>query len=90
MNVVDLVNSNEAELKSKAAWSEPAALALLCFLCDNKEELKALNTSRGGASNKKNPFWENVSKHLESLNYLYSPDQCFNKWKNLKKKDLVY
>jgi hypothetical protein len=96
MDVIDLVNSDGTNSKpsnkneGKAIWPEAAVLALLCFLCDNKEALKALSTSRGGASNKKNPFWVCVSKHLESLNHHYSPDQCFNKWKNLKKKDLVY
>ncbi|CAI2166456.1 13467_t:CDS:2 [Funneliformis geosporum] len=73
---------------SKIKWTESSIILLLTFLKENKEVLRVLAENRGGIGDItiKKELWEHASEVVfYGVNIYYSPDQCENKWWNIRR-----
>ncbi|CAG8566109.1 15202_t:CDS:2 [Funneliformis caledonium] len=69
-------------------WNDNSIILLLSFLKENKEVLKVLVENRGGIGDItiKKELWEHASEVVFfGANIYYSPDQCENKWWNIRR-----
>jgi hypothetical protein len=89
INTEQSLNNNKRKRQS-TKWDNNSIKALLAFLSSRKQEIIALNKSRG-RTNPNHPFWLECSNHLLNQYKLgYTQEQCYNKFKNLTASHKVF
>ncbi|UZO24723.1 uncharacterized protein OCT59_017017 [Rhizophagus irregularis] len=66
----------------RCSWNDEADIYLLLYLEQNKDKIEKLNNPHSGV---KVELWSSASKWMFDYGYNYSPNQCFNRWKNTKR-----